>query len=152
MNLGIRFQSPVIMPWWGRGMTTTGASNPAPPISLSVAALTGASRPSSQPAMQQQVIISDILYPSPVIMPWWGQCMTTTGAAPPAPPIFLNAAAIPGASRPSSQPAMRTSLICSEILYPSPVIMPWWGRILTTTGLAPPARPIFINVMGLLGE
>ena len=62
------------------------------------------------------------------------------GATDPAPPIFLNAAELPGASRPSSQPMMRPAVIISVFLYPSPVIMPWWERTLTTMGATPPAR------------
>ena len=49
-------------------MTVTGAAIPAPPISSIEAALNGPSRPRSLPAMRPPMIISESMYPSPVIM------------------------------------------------------------------------------------
>ena len=120
-----------------------GGGNPAPPISLSAAAPPGASRPRSLPTMRPPVIISDILYPSPVIMPSWGRTMTMTGAAVPAPPISLSAS---GTSWSQQAKLVADDAAAEDWFGESvaidPVIMQWWGLVMTMTRATLPAPPI----------
>ncbi len=116
------------------------------PISLSVAALPGASRPSSQPAMRPLMIILDIGYPSLDLMQLLVPMVMRVIKVP---PISLSVAALPGASSKSSQPLMEQRVMFLVLRYPSLDLMQLLVHIMMVVMVQ--VQPIFLIEVGLIG-
>ena len=115
------------------------------PISLYVAALPGASRPSSQPAMRPLMIILDIGYPSLEIMQLLVPMVMIVIKVQ---PISLSVAALPGASSKSSQPLMEQRVMFLVLRYPYLDLMQLLVPIMMIVVRVP---PIFLIEVALPG-